>query len=488
MHCKRVFLLVAICLAVSLCAQGPWTPQEERGRQIYEHGTSPSGGSITASIGGDSPISGSIVPCANCHGQDGKGNPESGIFPSNITWDILTRPYKVTNADGRTRPAYNERLLKRAFTMGFDSGGNLLNEAMPRFQMSQSDAADLITYIRKLNFTPEPGLSSSGIRIGIVLPPNSGDSRLAEMTRQALIEAFKPVNDDGGVFGRRIEPVFMQTPDDPAQRAAAVRAFLAQQQVFAVIADLTGAESDIADVLQSTKTPAIAMYAPFPAAGASQNRFVFYLDAGMEGELRALVQFAPQLHASGAGIAIVTSGEAISRDAASRLQTMLRASGMSARTVTHIDINSPPAIIFWLQEAAGTFPEMGRGRHPAVLVPAMLLADSSELLGSSTAEMYIAIGNESWQGQISGQPRRVWARATTAASLLAEGLKASGRDLTPEGLITALEQFKDTRTALPEPVTFGPNRHIGAQEVRIMKLDPSAHRLAALRAGDETVK
>lgn len=472
-----------ICVAMALCAQGPWTPQEERGRQIYEHGTSSSGAPIMASLGGDTQMSGSIVPCANCHGLDGKGNPESGIYPSNITWDVLTRPYKVTNADGRTRPAYSERLLRRAFTMGIDSGGNLLNDAMPRFQMSQADAADLIAYIRRLGFTPEPGLSLSSIRIGIVLPPAGGDSRVAEMTRQALIDAFKPVNSEGGIFGRRIDLVFMQAPENPAQRAASIRAFLAQQQVFASIVDMTGDEPEIASVFESAKTPAIAMYAPFPAASASQNRYVFYLDGGAREELRALVQFAAhQLHAHSGNSVIVTSSDDLSREAVMRLQTMLLGSSMLPRTVTHIDAKGAPAVIFWLQKA-DALPDAGAAAHSTVLIPAMFLADSDPLPGSLPAQTYVAIEGESWQGKISGQPRWIWARATTAASLLVEGLRASGRDVTRDDLITAMEDFKDAETALPERVTFGPNRRIGAPEVRVMKLDSSGYKLAALNSG-----
>src|SRR5712671_1740968 len=49
---------------------------------------------LTASMGADnSAIPGSILPCANCHGHEGRGKAESGTVPSDLTWDALTKPY-----------------------------------------------------------------------------------------------------------------------------------------------------------------------------------------------------------------------------------------------------------------------------------------------------------------------------------------------------------------------------------------------------------
>src|SRR5580698_6972394 len=142
-------------LALLLCVMSPVhgqtaSTQEERGRQIYLHGKNSSKTAITATVGGDTRVSAAVLPCGNCHGADGRGRPESGIVPSNLTWDVLTKPYRLTNSAGRTRPPYDERLLRRAITMGIDSGGNTLSPAMPRYDLSLLDAKDLIAYIHQL--------------------------------------------------------------------------------------------------------------------------------------------------------------------------------------------------------------------------------------------------------------------------------------------------------------------------------------------------
>src|SRR6266403_1968586 len=90
----------------------------------------------------------SVMPCAGCHGRDGRGKPEGGVTPPNITWDNLTKPYGMTREDGRKRITYTGALLKQAILMGVDPGGVKLQAAMPRYSFTQSDFADLLAYLR----------------------------------------------------------------------------------------------------------------------------------------------------------------------------------------------------------------------------------------------------------------------------------------------------------------------------------------------------
>ena len=146
------------------------TPQEKRGKTIYQNGLSPSGAPLTAMLGSPGiEIPASMLPCIGCHGADGKGKPEGGVTPSDLTWEALTKPYATTLESGRTRPPYSERGLKRAITMGFDAASNPLDTAMPRYQLSQEDAVDLIAYLKKIGKERDPGLTETGLRIGVLL-------------------------------------------------------------------------------------------------------------------------------------------------------------------------------------------------------------------------------------------------------------------------------------------------------------------------------
>src|SRR5262249_51789594 len=100
--------VLALCLAVAAPA--------ERGRIMYEQG-----GDVRASMGdGLAPVPASLVPCASCHGTDGRGRTEGGVVPPDIRHAALTRPYSVTTSSGRKHGPYDDRTLLRAITMGVD--------------------------------------------------------------------------------------------------------------------------------------------------------------------------------------------------------------------------------------------------------------------------------------------------------------------------------------------------------------------------------
>jgi cytochrome c553 len=72
-----VFALLACCACV-LVARAPvaaeLTDAEARGKLIYPEGKSQSNRGIRASIGGaEAPSSATILPCVQCHGENGRG-------------------------------------------------------------------------------------------------------------------------------------------------------------------------------------------------------------------------------------------------------------------------------------------------------------------------------------------------------------------------------------------------------------------------------
>ena len=149
---------------LTVTAQNLLTPQERRGKQIYREGTSPSGKDIVAYLGDPSlEVPWSSLACANCHGVDGRGNPEAGVDPLNLTWEALTNSHGLVRPDGRWRPAYTERGVESAIRRGLDSAGNKLWIVMPRYQISKEDLADLIVYLKRLGTDKDPRISPDKI-------------------------------------------------------------------------------------------------------------------------------------------------------------------------------------------------------------------------------------------------------------------------------------------------------------------------------------
>lgn len=243
----RVFR--SLVFVAPLLAQTTLTP-EQRGRRIYEEGVSAGGSKVEASIGPGAPVAGSLLPCKNCHGLDGLGRAEGGVVPADITWDALTKPYGMRRSDGRTRGPYTERLARRAITMGLDSDGNALHKAMPRYQLSQADAADLTAYLKILGRLHDPGLTDTVVRVGVFLPPGAE----GPLVREAMTRHFAAINRAGGVYGRTVEVVVVQD---------------AESAVFVLCGDLRGKGA-----------PSIPAVATLSIGPDVQTRDVFYLDAG----------------------------------------------------------------------------------------------------------------------------------------------------------------------------------------------------------------
>jgi hypothetical protein len=480
-------------LALVLCATSSFGGQiastsEERGRQIYLHGKSASKTAILATVGEDAGVNASVLPCGNCHGADGRGRPESGIIPSKLTWDVLTKPYSLTNSAGRTRPAYDERLLRRAITMGVDSGGNTLNPAMPRYTLSLLDANDLIAYLRKLGTEPDPGISSDRIRLGVVLPA-AANADSAKVTRSAFHSFFARVNESGGVFGRLIDVEFLQAPQEVERRAQAVRNFIDQQRLFALLGDFSEYEAQMSAALRTAQAPAIAFAAAFPDVDTAQSPSLFYLDGGVVAEEHELVRFARSHIVKGQEKAIIyASKDEMAQQAARRLSEELHSAGISCEVTTSALRAREARVLFWLNRDPVAARMVGPLAHATVLVPDSLFA-GKPLPAFSLAATYIAQNADASRRTPAPIQKELWDRATTAAGLFTEAARASGRSLTRATLVQSLENLQDVRTDLARPIGFGAGRHVGSTEVRMLQLNPADGTLLELPdEGDEDRK
>lgn len=413
-------------------------PEEERGRRIYLEGVSPSGGEITAVIGGEggTEVPASALPCGGCHGRDGRGQAEGGVSPSDLTWESLTRE---GIRPGRRHPPYDERLLKRAIAMGIDPAGNPVNVAMPRYRMSQQDMADLISYIKKLGHESDPGVSAAAVRIGAVLPPPGPLSSMSQAVRQALTARFAEADTAGGLWGRRIELHSLELSGPPQGWPAQVKDFLRKEEVFAVVgAFLAGADRELAGVFEEAEVPLIGPFTLHPGEG----RYVFHLSPGLEDQKQALTRFAKREGLEDPVIFPGSGPEALAllRQAEERgTRPTLLATGAAADA----SLLTAPA---------------GFDGRIFVAVPARP--------GEPEAYRKLAADHKLPQEHLSAQ-----LSVLAAAEVLLEGLERSGRGLTRDRLIETLEGLRGFVTGYGPPVTFGPARRIGARGAYILKAD-----------------
>lgn len=514
MRLARCLFLLALAAPVLLQGAAELTPQEQRGRQIYREGTSPSGGEIVALLGdAQIEVPAASVPCAGCHGPDGRGRPEGGVSPSDVRWESVTRPYGVTHPGGRTHPPYDERLLKRAISMGIDPAGNPLHVAMPRFRMTLQDMADLTAYLKRLGSEPEAGVSDAAVRIGVVLPPAGPLAALGRAVRAAVEAQCAEWNAQGGIYGRKVEPLFLVPPAEAAARRAAVEDFLGREQIFAALAPFfSGADAELASLFTERQVPAVAPFTLHPRNGGDgAGRFLFYLLPGLETQGRALASFARTLPAGPPGEKTARPAIAAPADA-----------GLEATVAAIREAQGPaaPAVLRW---ARGAFNPQNLARSLAALTAdpvfflgsgadAVALLRAAEPLGwrprllvtAAAADASLFFAPAAFDGRIfvalpalPGNPPPAYrtlaaarelprehlsAQLTVlaAAEILGEGLRRAGRDLTRDRFIEQLEAVHKLQLIHGPPVSYSPVRRLGANGAYILQLDRAGRSFAAV--------
>ncbi len=505
---SRPWRRLPLLLLASLLLGAGLTPQEERGRRIYVETTSPSGGEIVAVLGEGVELEGSAVPCASCHGRDGKGRPEGGVTPTDITWANLSKPYGVVHPTGRRHPPYDEKLMKRSIAMGFDPAGNVLHAAMPRYRMSREDMEDLIAYMKTLGTTSAPGVDESSLRIGF-LPPPAPLAGMGRAVRAALEARFAAANAEGGLYGRRLELVPLEVSGSPAERRAGLAGALARGGVFAVVAAfLVGEDDALAAVFQEAQVPLVAPFTVHPREALPLNRYVFYLLSGIESQAQALARFAR--HGSGDAAARPAVLAPREEDLDAAVAALGKAcEGWAPLTVHRYgkeafapgELASQLAAekrdpVFFLgsgAEAAGLLrAAAGIDWRPRLLVTGAA-ADTAlfNAAASSAARIYVALPAApepapkaasryralSAAHSLPAEHLSAQLTALAAAEILIEGLTRAGRDLDRESYVETLEGLLRFDAGYAPPVSYGAGRRLGARGAWVFEVDAKSGRL-----------
>ena len=510
----RFTALVAIAV-ISVFAQAPGkTPsqtdplssKEQRGKEIY-FGIAASSPPIKALIG-DPPTeaAGTLMACVNCHGEDGKGKPEGGVVPSDITWEALTKPYAVTLPSGRTHPLYTEKLLVRAVCMGIDPAGNRLHVAMPRFQMSREDINALIGYLKRLGRESDPGLSDSSIIIGMVLPATGTLAEAGRAIKSVLVAYFDEINKQGGIYNRRIELRLAELGGSPAESAANVEKLIKEARPIALVAALTaGADKEIVAACERNGVPSVGPLTVFTETGYPASRHTFYLLSGVEQQARALIDYSRKaLRSSHSRIAIVYSPESVSDAVVEAIKQYCSQSGWGTMSVAcgpsegsgSTDLaqklkSAGEDLVLLLasgRQADGFLQTVQQtGWSPVLLMPGSLASNNLfELRGELEDRLFLALpslpsdqtqsGASEYQSLADSHqlPKDQIVSQITAlcsAKVFAQGLKLAGRAVTREKLVTALEGLYDFDTGLMPRIGFGRDRRIGALGAYIVTID-----------------
>jgi hypothetical protein len=465
-HAVAALLVAAsMLLGPGALARSDLSRQEDEGRALFLTGQIATPPPFALVGAGDVRILATAVPCASCHGHDGRGRAERGIVPPNITWSALS-----DEGSEHQRPPYSETSVIRAITMGISAGGNRLDPIMPRFQLTLADAAALLAYLKRLGTLPQPGLDDHALILGTVL--SGPDAAIGSV----LSTYFSKINREGGLFGRQLELHTEQLAEGETPGRGIAR-LITSDAIFAVLApNITGEERGVVAAADADGMPVIGPLTP-SAQVAPRSRYVFYLNGGIEAEARALTSFAITMPGTPS---IVDDGTPPSHAVAVTAAATLSAAGNTPRLRRPDDfapIASPGPLLWFVNRAPD---QRDLGTQVALLVPGALAAEA--LSNGAPAQTWIALAAGQPETAQDGAPQhgerdgltandgQSHRRALAAAKILVEALRRTGRDVTRERLVNALETLQDYRTGLIPPVSYSATRRIGSDGALIVPL------------------
>lgn len=497
--------LVSTAIALILSGPGslqadPLSDLEIRGQQIYRKGTAP-GSQISAYYGPiQNEITARLLPCVNCHGIYGKGKPEGGIEPPNITWGELTKPYGHKHSDGRAHPPFDQINLATAITEGVDPEGNKLESAMPRYRMSPQDLEALIAYLKVLGTDLNPGLTETTVQVGILL--HSATSPLYSL----IVSYFKELNESGGIYGRKIEFVFAKAFRDPNSYAKSVRHLIKDEEVFALFG-ISNAEADneVSPMLEQGNVPFITPLILTDRSELKTEIFRFSLFPGLIHQARALVVFAASEMKSARKSAIVLPLEGgISNQIREIVFKEANAHGWPEPETVRYSGNEDEVsrivadltqagieALFYFGPSRGLLPLMketeNREWSPHLFTPGMVSArqifslprilDDKVFLSNPTVpsdyqkSSLIEFKKLQQKYEVPNHNELQMLSFYATAKVFVEGLRRSGRALSRDKLIQSLENLTDFETGLTPRISFNPNRRTGSLGAYVLSVD-----------------
>ena len=483
------------------------SPQERRGKALYLRGESASGKEITAMLG-DIDVPASTLNCAGCHGVRGEGKTEGGVTAGNLTWTNLIKSYGHTHPSGRKHGAFDEKLFARSMVQGMDPAGNQLAVAMPRYELTAEDVANLIAYLKRIETDRDPGLTETSIKVATILPKEGALAEMGSVMKEVLTAYFANVNDKGGIYNRRIELQTIDAGSDAATTAANAKLAVEKDDVFALVSGLSaGADQELAAVTREAEIPFVGPATLLMQTNAREDRNLFYLLAGATQQARALVNFAsnrPGLETS--RLAIVHSENELGLAAASAIEDQARKNGWNSivkKTFSNQHFDAAAFAGSLRTEGVEAVFFLGTGGEAAFINAAATANWTPHvfLLGALMGRDLVKTVPVSFKDRVfvsfptvpgdvapaglaelraleekyKFAPGHTAAKLNTfaAAKIFTEALKRAGRDLTREKLITALEGFYEFETGVTPSITFGPNRRVGAMGAYVLSIDPA---------------
>jgi len=311
---KSALLSAALLLAAFPAAAGDAT----LGARLYHEGIGADGKPVTGTVQGDVRVSGEAFACVSCHRPSGFGTSEGGSFVPPITGPVLFAPtspdrnrmfkelfqevqspsYWARVRQPRIRPAYDTAGLARALSEGVDPAGHVLDRAMPRYAITDADAANLAAFLRTLSAQISPGVEASEIHFATIIGPGADPGAAEAMlaTMRAYVEWMNQriaADTRNPAFSPNFRSEFIDAyrkwrlhvwhlKGPPATWRAQLAARYAERPVFAVVSGLVeGPWDEIGRFCDAKKLPCLLPNAELVPEGPAEGGYSVYFNRGL---------------------------------------------------------------------------------------------------------------------------------------------------------------------------------------------------------------
>ncbi len=353
---------------------------------------------------------------------------------------------------------------------------------------------------------PVAGLTSGEIVLGRAAAFSGPDQKLGQQMRFGFEAQFRQLNEEGGVFGKKIKMLEYDDGGKDAKTAEGVGILLKKYDVFAIIGT-TGAKSTkaIVPLLNQYKVPLIGAYSGDVSTSLEFNKYVFNVQASYLDQIKSLADYASQ---SGLktfallqeevgdsklaqlavdefkkrGVAIIvaegidskSTPESIKASAdrvTAKAPQAILSVGTSSKSITAINAvvaAMPGTQIFVLptKDTTVVAQELGLNSYGVIASQVMPLPFSNTEIASE----YKQILKKYYPKE---QVSFVGLQAFVTAKVITEALKRTGQAPTREKFISALESLKmfDVGGVI---INYGANQHNGSQFVEIVMVGKNA--------------
>jgi len=342
----------------------------------------------------------------------------------------------------------------------------------------------------------QPGVTADKILLGQAAVFTGPAAQLGTQMRNGIKTYFDYVNEKGGVHGRKLELVSEDDGYDPAKAPAASQALIDKHKVFALMG-YVGTPTGVAHLKVTTaaKVPLVGMFTGAEVLREPMSRYVFHVRASYYDETDKIVEQV--VSTGGKKIAVFFQDDAYGEAGRKGTEIALTKRTMKIHSTGTVERNT-----LKVEKAV----EAINASQPDAVVMVGAYAACAEFIrqmkkAGSGAQFYNvsfvgskalsdALGNEGVGVAISQVVPFPWGTGVPVvkeyqalsgkaglkdynfsamegflvAKVMVEGLRRSGRNLTREGFVDAMEKMQDVDIG-GFFVTYSPKSHTGSKFV-----------------------